>query len=103
MLDRRDQQAIERPLLAAPTSMTGDSASAFASVPPEVKITLRAIGADQRRDLLARLLDHLPRRAALAVHRGRIAGQVQRGAQGLARLRAQRRTRIPVQIDARDH
>ena len=34
------------------------------------------IGADQRRDLLARLLDRMPRRAAFAVDRGRIADAV---------------------------
>ena len=33
------------------------------------------LGADQRRDLLARLLDQAARRAALGVDRGRVAGQ----------------------------
>ena len=84
-------------------SMPGDSASAFASVPPEVKMTLRGIGADQRRDLLARLLDELPRRPAFAMHRGRIAGRVPAPRHRRARLRPQRRGRIPVEIDALGH
>ena len=40
MLDRRDQQPVERPLVGT-AWIEGESASAFASVPPEVKMTLR--------------------------------------------------------------
>ena len=58
-------------------SIAGVSASILASVPLEVKITSAGRAADQRRHLLARLLDQVPRRAALGMHRGRIAGQRQ--------------------------
>ena len=60
----------------------------LASVPPEVNTTSRAARADQRRDLLARVLDQAPRRAALGVDRRRIAGHVQRAIIGGPRLAA---------------
>ena len=97
MLDRRHEQPVAR-LLRPPVSMAGVSASTLASVPPQVKVTFLRLGPDQRGDLLARLLDQAARRAALGMDRGRIAGQRKRGAHGGARLRPQRRGRVPVEI-----
>ena len=75
----------------------------LASVPPEVNTTLRGLGPDQRGDLLARLLDQAAGGAALGVHRGRIAGTVKRRQHGGARLRPQRRGRVPVEVDTVGH
>ena len=59
-----------------------------------------AAGADPRqpRDFAPRVLDDAPRRAALGVDRRGIAGRLHRGERGLARLRAQRRGRVIVEI-----
>ncbi len=53
---------------------------------------------DQCRDGFARPLDLLPRRAAAAMHRRRIAVIVQRGAHRRSNLGPQRCRRIPVEI-----
>ena len=58
--------------LSPPTCRSGDSASAFASVPPEVKTTLRASAPDERRDVLARLFDDA--RAPPGLRHGRRTG-----------------------------
>ena len=103
MLDRRDQQAVERPLVARDLRSSGDSASAFASVPPEVKMTLRASAPTSAATRSRACSIMLPRRTAFAVDRGRVPGQFQRRATSRARLGPQRRTRIPVQVGTRDH
>ena len=79
------------------------SASAFASEPPEVKITLRGSAPTARRDLLARLLQDAPGRAPLGMHRRRVPDGVHGRSHGGARLRTQRRGRIPVEIDPFRH
>ena len=73
MLDRRRPAAGRAAPCRPGRSIAGVSASAFASVPPDVKMTLRGVRADQRRDLLARVLDQTPGRPALGMHRRRIA------------------------------
>ena len=75
----------------------------LASVRAAVKITLLGFGPDQCRDLLARLLDQAARRPAFAMHRRCIAGQSKRRSHGGARLRPQRRGRIPVEIGPLSH
>ena len=59
-----------------------------------------AAGADPRqpRDFAPRVLDDAPRGSALGVDRRGIAGRLHRGERGLARLRAQRRGRVIVEI-----
>ena len=84
---------------APPAPVVGDSASTLASVPPEVKTTLRGSAPTSAATCSPRLLDQVARRAAFRMDRGRIAAQVQRGDHRGARLRTQRRRRIPVEID----
>ena len=60
----------------------------LASVPPEVNTTSRGVGADQRRDLLARGLHQAARGAAGGMDRRRIAGHGQRRDHGGPRLAA---------------
>ena len=86
-----------------PLSMAGVSASMLASVPPEVNTTLRGFGADQGRDLRARILDEAPDGAAFAVDRGGIADEIERCPHRVARLPAQRRSCIPVEINPLSH
>ena len=74
VLDRGDQQPLDRRPLAAPKP--GVSASELASVPPEVKTTFSAARADGCGDDGAGVLDQPPRLAALGMHRGRIAGDI---------------------------
>ena len=61
------------------------------------------LGSDQRGDLLARILDQPPGGAALGMHRGRIAGDLERGHGGGARLLPQRSGCIPVEVDTLGH
>ena len=58
---------------------------------------------NQRRNLLARLLDQPPGCAPLAMDGGRIANDIERRDQDVIRLRPQRRSCIPVEIDALRH
>ena len=59
------------------------------------------LGADERRDRAPRLLDQAARRASLAVDRGRIGVDVQRGKHRRPRRRQQRCACIVVEIGAR--
>ena len=56
------------------------------------------LGADRHRDALARRFQDLPGGTALGVHRRRVAHDLHGRSHGGARLRAQRRGRIPVEI-----
>ena len=83
VLDGRNEQTrVMRALLdlalASEPSMAPNSARLFASVAPLVKITCIGLGAHQRGDLFARLFHHRARRAALGMHRRRIAADRQR-------------------------
>ena len=102
MLDRRNQKPFE-PSLVARCLDGGRQRQRVRLGSTRREDHVARIGAGQRRDVLARLLDHLPRRAPFAVHRGRIAGKVQRDVKSLARFRSQRCARIPVQINAPGH
>ena len=51
-------------------------------------------------DGLARILDQRPRGAALGMHRGRIADDIERGEHGLAGFGPQRRRRVPIEVCA---
>ena len=79
------------------------SASAFASVPPPVNTTFAGSLADQFRDLLARIFDQASGEPSVPVHRGRIAQTLHRLAHRPDRLRAKRRRRVVVEVDARSH
>ena len=103
VLDRGHQQALARRRFRRGSASTGESASMLASVPPEVNTTLRGSAPTSAATLLARLLDQAARGAALGMDRGRIAGDLERGHGGGARLRPQRRGRIPVEINSLGH
>jgi hypothetical protein len=84
---------------AAPAESPGVSASALASVPPEVKMTLRGSAPTSARDRTARVLDQ-PARLRGPRHGPRTdCRSVQRRRHRRLRFRAQRRGRIPVEID----
>ena len=78
--------------------MLGVSTQAAPSVAPEVKNT--SAGRTRSRRAMASRASSISgaRLAALGMHRGRIADQVERGQHGLARLGPQRRRRVPVEI-----
>ena len=86
-----------------PAPHRGESASILASVPPDVNTTSRGSRPDQCGDLFARLLDEAARGPAFGMDRGRIAGDIERRNHGGAGLAAQRRRRIPVEIDPLSH
>ena len=95
-----DMSSRSRGRFSRAVSIAGVSASTFASVPPEVKITFAGSRADESRDLPRAPLDQAPRRAAFGMHRGRIADQRSSAAAWRARAsRPQRRRRIPVEIE----
>ena len=62
---------------------------------------LGRLGADQRRHLLARVLDETAGPPALGMRRRRIAGNVESRDHGCPRLATQRRRRVPIEICAR--
>ena len=86
-----------------PRRSPGVSASALASVPPEVKTTFRAQRADRAGDRGPGVLDQSAGLAALGVDRGGIAAEIPRRSHRLPGLAAKRRGRIPVEIDAVRH
>ena len=82
-------------------SMRASAPDALASVPPEVKRTCSASAPTSAATCSRARLDQPPRRPPLGMDRRRIAGQVQRRSHCGARLRPQRRGRIPVEIGPR--
>jgi hypothetical protein len=101
MLDRRDQQAVER-LPAARLNLRHERERIrLGSAGGENDIA--RIGRDQRRDGAARIFDHLPRSTPLVMDRRWVPGQRERGGQRIARLDPQWRTRIPVQVGTPNH
>ena len=71
------------------------------SLPPAVKTISGAVAADERRDLLARLLDGGARALAEPVQaRGIAVGLAQVGEHGFERRRVERRRGVVVEIDA---
>ena len=61
------------------------------------------LGTDQRGDLLPRHLDQVAGRPALTMDRGRITDLIESRQHGGACHRAQRRRRVPIEIDAIRH
>ena len=86
-----------------PRRSPGVSASALASVPPDVKTTFRGQRADRCRNRGPRLLDQPAGLAALGVDRRRIAAEIPRRSHRRPGFGAKRRGRIPVEIDPVGH
>ena len=103
MLDRRDKQPVAPALCGQPISSAGVSASMLASVAPLVKVTFLASAPTRAATCSRASSINSARRPALGMHRGGIAGQLQRGGHGRARLLPQRRGGIPVEIGPFSH
>ena len=102
MLDGGNEQAIERTLIRGLLNERRQrQCIRFSTARGEDHIA--RISADQRRNLLARLLDRAARHAAFAVHRRRVSGQLMRCDKRLPRFRAEGRTGVPVEINTRGH
>ena len=93
-------QTISRSSGAAfgPPPNRGLSAAFAASVPPDTNVTKRELTPAEPRNLAPRVLDDAARGPALGVDRRGIAGRLHRRERGLARLAAQRRGRVIVEI-----
>ena len=86
-----------------PRRSPGVSASALASVPPDVKTQISRQRTDRAGDTVPRLLDQPAGLAALGVNRGGIAAEFAGRRHRLPGLGAQRRGGIPVEIDSVRH
>ena len=102
MLDRRDQQPVARRPAGSPTAMA--SAPAYwPRSPPEVKVTQRGSPPTRAATLSrASSIDWRAARPSACTEEG-LPASVERGQHRRPRLRAQRRRRIPVEIDPRHH
>lgn len=98
VLARRDQQQIAARRRAAPQPGRERQIGRFGAAAGEDQSPRRRAG--ERGDRLTRGLDRETRRPPLGMDRGGIARQIERGDQGRARLRPQRRGGIGVEIEA---
>ena len=102
MLDRRHQQAVAA-IIARPVPQAGRERQQVGLRRARREHHIAGVGSDQGGNLLARLLDEVARGPALGVHRRWVADRIERSEHGRARLAAQRRGRVPVQIDPSVH
>jgi len=99
MLDGRDDE----PLAPPATTSARRKSQHIGLGPAGREHDVPRLGAHERGDLLAGPLDDPPRGAAFGMDRGRVSDDVERRQHGGARRRAQRRGRIPVEVDPFSH